>query len=83
MCVIFSLAVTVTLPKILSFFTGADEVPPLGFPHEPKLCFSENVYPTASTCAIQFTLPTQYSSYVDFKAAVGFALLNHGGFALH
>ena len=24
------------LPTILSFFTGAEEIPPLGFPHEPN-----------------------------------------------
>ena len=63
----------------LAFFTGADEVPPLGFPHPPTMTFSsENPYPTPSTCAIQLTLPTKYKSYEEFRSA----LLNHGGFAL-
>lgn len=77
------LAATVTLPKILSFFTGADEIPPLGFPHDPSLHFSDkNIFPTASTCAIQLTIPAQYSSYKEFRNAMAYAFLNHGGFAL-
>ena len=72
-----------TLQKVLSFFTGAEEVPPLGFPHDPTLLFSaENPYPTASICAIQLSLPLQYASYVEFRKAVAYAMLNHGGFAL-
>ena len=66
---------TVILPTILSFFTGADEVPPLGFPHPPTMTFSsENPYPTASTYAIQLTLPTKYKSYEEFRTAVAYAL---------
>ena len=65
-------------------FTGADTIPPLGFPHPPTLYFSpENPYPTASTCAIQLTLPTKHESYDSFKKAMSYGLLNHGGFALH
>ena len=72
---------TVTLLTILSFFTGADTIPPLGFPHPPTLYFSpENRYPTA---AIQSTLPTKHESYDSFKKAMSYGLLNHGGFALH
>ena len=72
-----------TLPKILSLFTGADEIPPLGFPHDPSLHFSDNnMFPMASTCAIQLTIPVQYSSYNDFRKAMAYAILNHGGFAL-
>ena len=73
----------VTLPIILSFFTGAEEVPPLGFPHDPVLNFSaDGMYPTASTCAIEFTLPTKYSTYPEFKSVMDFAMFNHGGFGL-
>ena len=73
----------VTLPMVLSFFTGAEEIPPLGFPHDPTLNFSDdNLYPTASTCAIELTLPTQYETYDQFKKYVSYAMLNHGGFGL-
>ena len=67
---------------ILEFFTGADEIPPLGFPHEPVLNFSDGPYPTASTCAIQLTLPTQYRYYHPFKSALDLAFICHGGFGL-
>jgi hypothetical protein len=72
---------TVTLPNILSFFTGADEVPPLGFPHQPTLSFSSsNPYPTASTCAIQLYQPN--TSLIQLSGRLLHMLLNHGGFAL-
>lgn len=68
---------------MLSFYTGAEEIPPLGFPHEPTLVFSTtNPYPTASTCAIQLTLPTKYETYSDFNRSMSYAILNHGGFGL-
>jgi len=69
--------------SILSFFTGADHIPPLGF-DEATLNFSDNnPYPTASTCALCLTLPTKYhGSYSDFKENFTFAMHNHGGFGL-
>lgn len=43
---------------VLIFFTGASRIPPLGFPKSPTLNFSEeNIYPTASTCALILTIP--------------------------
>ena len=74
---------SVSLGVVLSFFSGADDIPPLGFPHEPVLNFSSHaVYPTASTCAIQLTLPTQYDSFDKFKNKLDQAFLMHGGFGL-
>ena len=73
----------VTLPMALGFFTGAEEMPPLGFPHEPTLVFSDtNPYPTALTCAIQLTLPTKYNTYAEFRRSMSYAMvvlvyLNH------
>ena len=65
------------------YFSGADDIPPLGFPHEPELNFnSTSVYPTASTCAIQLMLPSQYSNYEDFKLKLDQAFTMHGGFGL-
>lgn len=47
------------------------------------LVFSDDiVYPSASTCAIQLTLPTRYSSYDTFKKALDTGFLMHGGFGL-
>ena len=74
---------SVTLSTVLSFVTGAEEIPPLGFPHNATLGFSEtNPYPTASTCAIQLTLPSKYAMYEDFRKYVLYAMVNHGGFGL-
>lgn len=51
----------VTIEHVLVFFTGASSVPILGWPHEPELFFDPvSMFPTASTCAIQLTLPSKY-----------------------
>ena len=68
---------------ILAFFTGSESIPPLGFPHVPVLNFSpQNIYPTASTCDIQLTLPDRYDDYEKFKDALTMGFRNHGGFGL-
>lgn len=68
---------------VLIFFTGSDEEPLLGYPHDPVLNFNkEKHYPTASTCAIELTLPTRYPDYQTFKSSMDYGLLNHGGFGL-
>ena len=74
----------VTMGDILSFFTGADTIPPLGL-GDATLSFNHtNPYPTASTCGLCLTLPTMYSKdYMSFKKYFTFALLNHGGFGLY
>ena len=72
----------VQLLDVLSFFTGASVVPPLGFDTKPSLYFNAGaVYPTASTCALHLTLPTKYyQQYEEFKAKMVQALTSHGGF---
>ena len=73
----------VTLKCILQFFTGAETLPPMGFSYDPELNFNgTNMYPTASTCAVQLTLPTRYSTYENFKASLTTGFLCHGGFGL-
>ena len=69
-----------SLNSIMRFFTGADEIPPYGFPTEPILHFSQDPYPTASTCAAELTLPTIYDEYHDFKRNMRTAMEMHGGF---
>ena len=57
----------VNLGDILSFFTGANRIPPLGFA-DATLNFNPfNPYPTASTCGLCLTLPTKYDKYDAFK----------------
>lgn len=68
----------------MSFFTGADSIPPLGF-GDATLTFNDtNPYPTASTCGLCLTLPTKYyDDYSSFKKEFVFAISNHGGFGLY
>ena len=65
----------------LSLSSGAEEIQENGFPHEPVLSFNPtDVFPTASTCAIELTLPTMYSdNYYKFKTMMNIALTCHGG----
>ena len=72
----------VSLGMILSFFTGADSVPPCGY-NQVVLNFSEtSPYPTASTCAMELTLTTDHNDYVEFKRSLDVAFTMHGGFGL-
>ena len=75
-------SVGVTLPMIISFFTGADSIPPLGLPDATLSFNSKNIYPAASTCAIELTLPSKLKSYKEFKNNLTIAFTMHGGFGL-
>lgn len=56
----------VTLSTVLNFFTGAEVPPSLGF-HPATFQYSEvdNEFPTASTCALELTLPTKHHNEPD------------------
>ena len=71
----------VSLGMILSFFTGVDSVPPSGY-NQVVLNFSETPYPTASTCAMELTLPINHDDYAGFKQSLDVAFMMHGGFGL-
>ena len=64
---------------ILTFFTGAPYIPPLGLDDATLNFNSDNPYPTASTCGLTLTLPSRFDSYAAFKDSFVFAMLNHGG----
>ena len=72
----------VSLKTILAFFTGADCIPPLRYATATLTFNPTNPYPTASTCAIQLTLPTKYESFQDFKEHMDTTFKMHGGFGL-
>ena len=72
----------VSLPTILSFFTGSDSVLPLEN-NSGTLNFNhDNMYPTASICAHELTLPTMHKQYSIFKKHLHVALTMHGGIGL-
>lgn len=77
-------ATSLTLREVLSFFTGAEHIPPMGFPCEPSLHFTEeSEFPMASTCALTLTLPTKHhNDYVAFRSKILFGFKNHGGFGV-
>ena len=67
---------------ILDFFTGEDCIPPIGY-ESVMLSFNKDlIFPTASTCAIELTLPTKHKDYDTFKHNMIIALSMHGGFGL-
>lgn len=76
--------VEVKMFDVLSFFTGADSVPPLGFCGATLNFNDENPYPTASTCTFSLTLTARHHSNYDmFKENFIFSIQNHGGFGLY
>ena len=64
---------------MLAFFTGAERIPVLGFDYPPCVRFSATtIFPTASTCALELTLPTRYFNQPElFKEKITYAMLNH------
>eukprot|EP00731_Ephydatia_muelleri_P032655 Em0024g199a len=75
----------VSLKNVLSFFTGAEDIPLTGYDTTPTLMFdhTSNPFITASTCAVQLTLPTIHSDdQAVFDEKVIYALRHHGGFGL-
>ena len=84
MCVISGGETDLTLSSCLSFFSGAERLPPIGFETDCALNFNrDNIYPTASTCALTLVLPTKYhDDYIQFKDKMLFGFANHGGFGL-
>ena len=58
------------MKELLTFATGADHIPLLGFPSMPIIQFTseESQYlPTASTYTLSLFLPLQLADYEDFK----------------
>ncbi|XP_073797711.1 G2/M phase-specific E3 ubiquitin-protein ligase [Danio rerio] len=61
-----------TLEMVLEFASGASSVPPLGFPHQPKIEFLHTfgqeirIFPEANTCLIVLRLP-MHNTYESFR----------------
>lgn len=72
----------VTLQKILLFYSGSDSIPPLGYSAVTLTFSHDNIYPTASTCVMELTLPAMHKEYVVFKKHLYTGLTMNGGFGL-
>ena len=73
------------LEDVLTFFTGADRVPPLGFPKPPQLHFVHDktcTLATASTCDLVLRLPTCHAAYEEFQEKMILSFRGHGGFGV-
>jgi hypothetical protein len=77
---------TVTLPAILVFATGADEVPPLGFRSKATIRFWDDVRPRSNTCSNVLFLPLHQDeddvAFDAFKELMDDAILNSPTFGL-
>ncbi|XP_048010126.1 E3 ubiquitin-protein ligase NEDD4-like [Megalobrama amblycephala] len=71
------------LEDILTFATGSNVVPPIGFSPQPSLEFlhNEGKYPVANTCINCLRLPI-HKSYEDFKNNMDFGIQNTQGFGM-
>ena len=70
--------------KLLSFFTGEEDIPFSGFTTIPSITFdhTNNPFPSSSTCILELKLPVVHTEYVDFETRINEALQDHGGFGL-
>lgn len=75
----------VLLSSLLIFFTGADRIPPLGFPGQLELQFlhgKNDRFATASTCDLILRLPTCHKTYKEFKEQMIWSITGNDGFGL-
>ncbi|CAG9819138.1 unnamed protein product [Phaedon cochleariae] len=73
----------ISLVDILIFATGANHIPPLGFPLSPQITFlhdDSSPYPKANTCGLVLKLPVTHKSYEEFISALNFAFGNCNSF---
>ncbi len=74
----------ISLVDVLSFVTGADCVPPLGFDPLPSIVFLHDrseQFPKANTCCMELKLPIS-NDYDTFKENMTFGIANSPGFGL-
>lgn len=57
-------------------------IPPCGYDSVTLNFNYEAIYPTASTCALELTIPTRHTDYNVFKQHMDVAFLMNGGFGL-
>lgn len=69
----------------LQFITGADAIPPLGFPDLLTIIFYDQGdgttrYPYASTCAMTLALPRGHEDPISFEELLSRSLFDSCGF---
>jgi len=65
------LCAKVMLPDLLQFITGADKIPPLGFPKDITICFydktTQHHNPTVSTCHPSSNCQADFCALIHFS----------------
>ena len=66
----------------MTFLTGCDSVPPLGFSVIPGIEFTDNEqFPMVSTCSLTLTFSqTMKTDFTDFKEIMDHTVLGSEGF---
>ena len=72
----------INLECLLAFITGADHIPPIGFPNAPQITFEPNKdrLPSASTCGPTLYLPLVLRDPDYFRDKKDYALSCVHGF---
>jgi hypothetical protein len=75
----------VHLEHLLQFITGADSIPPLGFPDLLSIIFYDQEngttrYPYSSTCAMTLALPRGHEDPTSFEELFSRSLFDSCGF---
>jgi len=73
----------VDVGSVLSFITGADRPPPMGFPNTPQIMFDtskDRSLPTSSTCGPTLYLPLVLNDPDLFSQKMDFAICCAHGF---
>ena len=75
--------ISLTLRDLLSFVTGCDYPPLLGFPQQPSIYFTDDakrLLPWASTYSCSLHISLHLTVYEDFQKAMDTALICAHGF---
>lgn len=75
----------IKLEEVLVFVSGADSIPPLGFPEPLQIDFydqeeGQRRLPFASTCSLTLYLPRRVQEEGEFKEIMNWALRGSLGF---
>ena len=71
-----------SLKDIMTFLTGCDSIPPLGFSAIPGIDFTDDEqFPTVSTCSLTLTFSRKMTTtFQNFKEVMDHAILGSEGF---
>ena len=71
---------SVSLQLIMTFFSGAEKEPPLGFAEKSRLEFIEGDFAMASTCLPTLRISFCHRDYTSFVMFMTLSLIGHDGF---